>query len=593
MTLTVRTLTGSEAKIGNERVEELRMMIRGDVLTPQDPGYAMVRSAYNAMHLGKPALVVRPTGTADVIASVNFARENGLLVAVRGGGHSVAGLSSVDGGLLLDLALMNGVEVDPEAQTVRVQGGALVGDMDHETQAFGLVAPCGVVSDTGVAGLTLGGGEGWVRRKHGLSIDNLLSAQVVCADGQVRSASADSNPDLFWAIRGGGGNFGVVTSFTFRCHPVGPIVAFAGVFHPVEDAENVYRQFRDWAKTAPDEISALIGCTTLPASEHTPPEIHNTPFIVTGAVYSGDPDEGMKIIQPLREIGTPLVDISGPIPFVGVQAAFDEFFRRGTLRSYWKSTFVEELTDPILDIIVDKARNRPHETGLRSHLLHGRRHQSRGSRRHRIQRAIGKLDGVDRWQLGGRQRRRQGHLLGTRRLGRGARARNGFAVPEFHGRRGRSTHSGRRERFRKEPHGSCQDQGEVRPRQLLPPEQQHHPCLVGRPRWPAPSSDHGYMPLRPFRSRARRDPRDLKILLRSTVDSCHRLAPRAATRTSRLWLSSSSGSGATCPTSGRAGDHSADAVEALRACPADLGRRMWLRICDEHGRTVSWASKVK
>jgi FAD/FMN-containing dehydrogenase len=231
--------------------------------------------------------------------------------------------------------------------------------MDHETQAFGLAAPSGIVSDTGIAGLTLGGGEGWLRRKHGMSVDNLLSAQVVGADGQVRTASADSNSDLFWAIRGGGGNFGVVTSFTFQCHPVGPTVAFAGVFHPVADAENVYRQFRDWAKTAPDEISAMIGCTTLPASEHMPPEIHDTPFIVTGAVYSGDPEEGMKIIQPLRDIGTPLVDISGPMPFAGVQGAFDEFFERGTLRSYWKSSYVEELTDPILEIIVDKARTRP------------------------------------------------------------------------------------------------------------------------------------------------------------------------------------------------------------------------------------------
>ncbi|TCC19658.1 FAD-binding oxidoreductase [Kribbella speibonae] len=361
MTVTVTTLKGVETKIGNEKLEELRMTIRGDVLTPEDPGYAGVRSAYNAMYPGRPSLVVRPSGTADVISAINFARENGLLVAVRGGGHSVAGLSSVDGGLLLDLARMNGVDVDPEAQTVRVQGGALIGDMDHETQAFGLVAPSGVVSDTGVAGLTLGGGEGWVRRQYGLAIDNLLSAQVVCADGQVRTASADSNPDLFWAIRGGGGNFGVVTSFTFQCRPVGPTVAFAGVFHPVEDAENVYRQFRDWAATVPDEISALIGCTTLPASEHTPPQIHNVPMIVTGAVYSGDPEEGMRIIQPLREIGTPLVDISGPLPFVGVQTAFDEFFRRGTLRSYWKSTFVEDLTDPVLDIIVAKARTRPHD----------------------------------------------------------------------------------------------------------------------------------------------------------------------------------------------------------------------------------------
>jgi FAD/FMN-containing dehydrogenase len=359
MTVSMATLAGSEAQIGEETLAELRMMVRGDVLTPQDPGYAAVRAPYNAMHPGRPALVIRPTGTADVVVAVNFARNNGLVVAVRGGGHSIAGLSAVDGGLLLDLARMDGVEVDPEARTVRVQGGALIGDLDHETQAFGLVAPSGIISDTGVAGLTLGGGEGWVRRKHGLSIDNLLSAQVVCADGQVRTASADSNPDLFWALRGGGGNFGVVTSFTFRCQSVGPIVAFAGVFHPAEDAANVYRKFRDWAQTAPDEISSFIGCTTLPASEHTPPEIHNRPFVVTGALYSGDPVEGMEIIQPLREIGTPLADISGPLPFVGVQSAFDEFFRRGMLRSYWKSTYVEELTDPILDVIVDKALHRP------------------------------------------------------------------------------------------------------------------------------------------------------------------------------------------------------------------------------------------
>jgi FAD binding domain/Berberine and berberine like len=359
MTASVATLNGSETEISDESLSAFRMTIRGNVLTPDDAEYATVRPAFNAMHPGKPALVVRPTGTADVIGAVNFARENELIVAVRGGGHSVAGLSSVDGGLLIDLARMNGVEVDPDARTVRVQGGALIADMDHETQAFGLVAPSGAVSDTGIAGLTLGGGLGWLRRKHGLSIDNLLSAQVVCADGELRTASADSNPDLFWAIRGGGGNFGVVTSFTFQCHPLGPIVAFAGVFHPVDDAENVYRQFRDWMKSAPGDVSALIGCTTLPASDLTPPPIHNTPFIVTAAVFPGDPEEGMKVIQGLRDIGTPLADISGPIPFEGVQGAFNPFFQRGTLRSYWKSTYIEELTDTVLDIIVDKARNRP------------------------------------------------------------------------------------------------------------------------------------------------------------------------------------------------------------------------------------------
>lgn len=361
MTVSVATLTGSEARFSDQSLAEFRTMIRGEVLTRQDPGYAGVRSPYNAMHPGRPALVVRPTGTADVVAAVNFAREHELLLAVRGGGHSIAGLSSVDHGLLLDLAPMNAVDVDPKAKTVRVQGGALVGDMDHETEIFGLVAPSGIVSDTGVAGLTLGGGEGWLRRKHGLSVDNLLSAQLVCADGLVRTASPGSNPDLFWAIRGGGGNFGVVTSLTFQCHPVGPTVAFAGVFHPVADAKHVYREFRDWAAGAPNEISALIGCTTLPASPHLPPAVHDTPSILIAAVYSGDPEEGEEALRSLREMGTPLADISGPLPFVGVQAAFDEFFQRGTLRSYWKSTYVKELTDPILDIIVDKARSRPHD----------------------------------------------------------------------------------------------------------------------------------------------------------------------------------------------------------------------------------------
>lgn len=352
------TLDGSETRIEDEALEQLRMTIRGDVLTPEDPGYAGVRPAYNAMHPGRPSLVIRPTGTADVIDAVNFAREQGLLVAIRGGGHSVAGLSSTDGGLLIDLALMNGVDVDPEARIVRAQGGALWGDVDRETQAFGLVAPGGIVSDTGVAGLTLGGGEGHVRRKYGLSCDNLIEAQVVCADGQVRKASADTNPDLYWAIRGGGGNFGVATSFTFELHELGPIVAFAGVFYPMADAAGVLRGYRDFMANAPDEVTALAALTTLPASEHTPPEIHDTPFIVTGAVYAGDVEEGMKVLQPLRELGTPLADISDPLPFVGVQQAFDEFFQRGVLRSYWKSTYLSELSDEAVDLVAKAGQER-------------------------------------------------------------------------------------------------------------------------------------------------------------------------------------------------------------------------------------------
>jgi FAD binding domain-containing protein/berberine-like enzyme len=359
MTTTVATLTGSVTPLSDEALAQLRMTLRGQVLTPHDAGYAAVRPAYNAMHPGNPALVVLPSGTADVIDAVNFAREHALLVAVRGGGHSVAGLSSVDGGMLIDLALMRSVDVDPEARIARVQGGALWGDVDRETQALGLVAPGGVVSDTGVAGLTLGGGQGWVRRKYGLSCDNLLSAQLVCADGQLRTASADVNPDLFWAIRGGGGNFGIATSMTFQLHPLGPIVAFTGVFYPVVDAVQVWRGFRDWASAAPDEVSALCACTTLPAHEALPPQIHDTPFIVVGAVYTGDPDDGMKVMEPLRSLATPLVDISQPLPFTAVQAAFDPFFVRGTLRSYWKSTYLHELSDEVIDLLAQKAAERP------------------------------------------------------------------------------------------------------------------------------------------------------------------------------------------------------------------------------------------
>lgn len=359
MSLAVSTLSGSRSEITDEALEALRMAVRGEVLTPDDSRYEAVRVPYNAMHPGHPGLIVGATGVADVVDAVNFAREHGLLVAVRGGGHSVAGLSSVEGGLLIDLGAMNGVDVDVDAGLVRVQGGALLGDMDRNTMAFGLVAPGGVVSDTGVAGLTLGGGEGWMRRKYGLASDNVVAAQVVCADGEVRTASADTNADLYWAIRGGGGNYGIVTSFTFRLHPLNPIVAFAGVFYPAADADKVWRGYRDWAAGTPDEVSSFCGCTTLPVSPHIPPEIHDTPFVAVGAVYAGDPDEGMKLFQPVRELATPLTDISGPLPFTAIQAAFDPFFVRGTLRSYWKSTYVSELDDEVLDIVVSRAQDRP------------------------------------------------------------------------------------------------------------------------------------------------------------------------------------------------------------------------------------------
>jgi FAD/FMN-containing dehydrogenase len=286
-------------------VEELRSQVRGAVV-PAEAGGMEVREVFNAMHPSSAGLTVRCTGAADVVAGVNYAREEGLPLAVRGGGHSIAGLSSVAGGVLLDLAPMRGVHVDPERRIATVQGGALWGDVDRETQAFGLVAPGGVVSDTGVAGLTLGGGYGWVRRKYGLSVDALAEAQVVGADGVIRTVSAESHPDLFWAIRGGGGNFGVVTSFTFALQPLGPTVGFSATFYPVEEIAEILRGWRRYTSAAPHEVTSVVATVTFPANPEMPEAVHDRPVAIVAGVYVGDPEEGLRVMAPLRELGTPL-----------------------------------------------------------------------------------------------------------------------------------------------------------------------------------------------------------------------------------------------------------------------------------------------
>ena len=348
-----------EAALTAGAVDELRAGIRGRVLTPTEPGYDDIRPAFNAMHQGRPAVVVGCSGTADVVAAVNFARDRGLALAVRGGGHSIAGLSTIEGGLLIDLGEMNGVQVDTERRLVHVQGGAVLGDVDRETQAFGLVAPSGVVSDTGVAGLTLGGGYGWLRRRYGLACDGLVEAQVVCADGEVLTASADSNPDLFWAIRGGGGNFGIVTSFTFRLQELGPEVAFAAVMYPIEEVGDVLRKWRDYVEQVPNEVTSVCVTTTFPANPAMPEAVHDRPVAIVGGVHSGDVEEGMRVMQPLRELGTVLFDMSGPTPFVGVQSGFDPLFPRNQLRAYWKALYLKALDDEAIDMIAARAQSRP------------------------------------------------------------------------------------------------------------------------------------------------------------------------------------------------------------------------------------------
>jgi FAD/FMN-containing dehydrogenase len=338
-------------------VDVLREQLSGMVAAPPEADPA--RPAYNAMHASTPEITVRASGTADVIEAVRHAREHGMPIAIRGGGHSIAGLSSPTAGMLIDLADLRGVHVDAGRRRAVVQGGALWSDVDRETQAFGLVAPGGVVSDTGVAGLTLGGGYGWVRRRYGLSVDQLVEAQVVTADGRVVTASADEHPDLFWALRGGGGNFGVVTSFTFALQPLGPIVAFSATVYPIEETAAVAAGWRAYTATAPDEVTALLVTLTFPPDPEMPPAIQGRAVVIAAAVYAGDADEGMRVTAPLRELGTVLADLSAPTPYTHVQSGFDAFFPRGGMRSYWKSHYVDDLGDDAIATIARLAQERP------------------------------------------------------------------------------------------------------------------------------------------------------------------------------------------------------------------------------------------
>jgi FAD/FMN-containing dehydrogenase len=342
--------------LSDDAIQAFTASMRGSVLRPGDPGYDTARRIQNGMIDRRPAFIARCTGAADVIAAVNFARDNNLLLSVCGGGHNVAGNAVCDGGLMLDLSLMRGVHVDPAARIAHVQGGATWADLDRETQLFGLAAPGGVVSTTGVAGLTLHGGMGHLRSKHGLSLDNLLAVDIVTADGQIRHASAEENSDLFWAVRGAGSNFGVITSFTFQLHPVGPTVMLCAALYALADAPTVLRKWRDYIATTPDEFSPLAVFWSVP--EGFPPEIVGRPIVVIAGVYAGPIEDGEGIAQPLRELATPLLDMSGPMPFTAVQSAFDPFFPKGLLQ-YWKSTYVNALSDELIDALCALAAARP------------------------------------------------------------------------------------------------------------------------------------------------------------------------------------------------------------------------------------------
>jgi FAD/FMN-containing dehydrogenase len=323
-------------------VEAVRTSLRGPVITPEDAAYDEARKVWNGMIDRRPALIARVAGAADVVTCVNFARDTGILLSVRGGAHNVPGNAVCDRGLVIDFSGMKAIRVDTAARRVRAQPGVKWGEFDREVQAFGLATTGGTFSDTGIAGLTLGGGMGWLGGKFGLASDNVLSFDVVTADGQLRTASEDEEPDLFWALRGGGGNFGVVTSFEYRLHPVGPLLA-GPVFHPFEQAREILRFYRDFAGHIPDELTTGFGFLTLP---------DGTRAVGIAVVYNGPHDEGEKVLRPVREFGRPLVDAIGPMSYTAVQTMFDPMGPTG--RNYYvKAPYLREIRDGAVEALVD------------------------------------------------------------------------------------------------------------------------------------------------------------------------------------------------------------------------------------------------
>jgi FAD/FMN-containing dehydrogenase len=335
---------------------ELDAAFQGEQFRPGDAGYDDARSVYNGMVDKRPALIARCTGVADVIDAVNLARESGLPLAVRCGGHNVAGNAVCDDGIKIDLRGMKGVYVDPAARTARANGGVTWGEFDRETQVFGLHTPGGRMTGTGVGGFTLGGGYAWTSTKHGLACDNLISAQVVLADGSVVTASEDENSDLLWGLRGGGGNFGVVTSFEFKLHELGPMIYGGMVVHPIEAAPEIARAWRDWIEQAPEEVASALGILLAPPEPFVPPEVQGTPVLGILAMYTGDPDEGEQVLRPLKtEIGPPAVDLLDRIPYTAFQAIVDPFSPTGWL-NYHRGEHLTALSDEAIDAYVEHGR---------------------------------------------------------------------------------------------------------------------------------------------------------------------------------------------------------------------------------------------
>ena len=358
MNLQFQTLDGGRTEVRDADFHGLRTAFLGRLIACGDADFDEARRVWNGTIDRRPALIARCSGAADAIAAVNFASRHGLLVAVRGGGHSIPGHSVCDGGLVIDLGRMRGVDVDPRRRTVRAQGGALWGDLDHESQTFGLATPGGVVSTTGIAGLTLGGGsQSWLIRKHGSAADNLVSAQVVTANGDLVTASDIENPDLFWGLRGGGGNFGVVTSFEFRLHPVGPLVLAGGAFFAWDRLKEITNFYLDYVKNLPDELTTALFYRTAPSASFLPASIHGQNVASISACYAGPIEEGERVVAPIRAL-KPTVDLLGPMRYTALQAMFDPLVPKGT-RAYMKSDYFDEVPPAMVNDMVAWAGKKP------------------------------------------------------------------------------------------------------------------------------------------------------------------------------------------------------------------------------------------
>ncbi len=357
-TVTMRRIDGSSVTLDGSAVESLKADLRGPLFLPGEEGYATARTVWNAMIDRRPALAVHCEGVNDIKLAVDFARTHGLLTSVKGGGHNIAGSAVCDGGLLIDLSGMRSVRIDPGAQVAHVEPGATLGDFDAEAQAFGLATPLGINSTTGVAGLTLGGGFGWLSRKHGMTIDNLLAVDVITADGRFVRANGRENADLFWALRGGGGNFGIVTRFEFQLHPLGPGVLTGLVVYPLKEAASALNQYHRFAKELSDETSVWAVLRKAPPLPFLPPDVHGTEVIVFAIFHAGDTEAGRKAVEPVRHFGKALGEFIGVQPYRSWQQAFDPLLTPGA-RNYWKSHNFADLSDEAIEVAVKYIRNLP------------------------------------------------------------------------------------------------------------------------------------------------------------------------------------------------------------------------------------------